>query len=117
MFVPSIRSIMSGWDDDAPAKGADSGWATGEDHGSEEAKAPRPSPFPHLDAPAGQWEETKAYSYDKFVDDANGEWDGNAEVYHYDGENGDVGPKIERLEIDIFGKADERDSGGIEFDK
>lgn len=49
------------------------------------------------------------YNYDEFA--ARGgldDFDGNARVYHWDGEEGDVGPEFPELEVELFGPPDQR---------
>lgn len=47
------------------------------------------------------------YNYEEFgVHD--GEYDGNARVYHWNGEEGDIGPEFPELELEIFGPPDQR---------
>lgn len=48
------------------------------------------------------------YDYDDFTV-RGGEYDGNARVYHWDGEEGDVGPEFPELEHELFGPPDQRD--------
>lgn len=47
------------------------------------------------------------YDYEGFVD-RDGEYDGNARVYHWDGDEGDLGPEFPELELEIFGPPDQR---------
>lgn len=49
------------------------------------------------------------YNYDEFT--ARGDledFEGNARVYHWDGEEGDVGPEFPELELELFGPPDQR---------
>lgn len=48
------------------------------------------------------------YDYDDFIV-RGGEYDGNARVYHWNGEEGDVGPEFPELEHELFGPPDQRD--------
>lgn len=70
------------------------------------------------EAPAGepsgqganaQWSEQEKlkYNYEEY-DAREGEYDGNARVYHWDGEEGDIGPEFPELEVEIFGPPDQR---------
>lgn len=47
------------------------------------------------------------YDYEDFVV-RDGEYDGNARVYHWDGDEGDIGPEFPELELEIFGPPDQR---------
>jgi ATP-dependent RNA helicase DDX3X len=46
-----------------------------------------------------------------------GAWEGNATVYHWDGEEGDVGPEHPELEIELFGAPEDREAMGKDFSK
>lgn len=66
------------------------------------------------EAPAGElatkaWNthEKTTYNYEEY-DTRDGEYDGNARVYHWDGEEGDIGPEFPELEIEIFGPPEQR---------
>lgn len=49
------------------------------------------------------------YNYDEFAERGGlGDFDGNARVYHWDGEEGDVGPEFPELELELFGPPDQR---------
>jgi ATP-dependent RNA helicase DDX3X len=123
---------MSGWGNDTTDQVGGDDWGqpvqknppadtwgvTANGDGDDAKPAPRPAPFVHRDTPAGQWEKTKAYDYEAFNNDGAGkDWDGNAQVYYWDGNEGDIGPKSEGLEIMLFGKPEERDPGGDDFNK
>jgi ATP-dependent RNA helicase DDX3X len=59
------------------------------------------------------WVRPTAYDY---TGEAPREWEGNAAVYEWDGEEGEIGPEFPELEIQLFGKPDERvQSHGIDF--
>lgn len=65
------------------------------------------------------WVESTPYNYE-VVDkgDPNGvlrDWAGNAKVYEWNGEEGDVGPESEELERELFGDPDKRSGSGIDF--
>lgn len=60
------------------------------------------------------WVEKTAYDYQE-VGDRN--WDGNARVYEWDGEEGDIGPEHPELENILFGRPDERNPQGINFNE
>ena len=51
------------------------------------------------------------------VELAHGEWAGNAAIYQWDDEFGDVGPKFPALEEQLFGQGANRSRVGIKFDK
>lgn len=63
------------------------------------------------------WVEAQPYNYDAYSRDGPGDWEGNAQVYEYNGELGEVGPEHPELELMLFGKASERGSHGIDFAK
>lgn len=61
------------------------------------------------------WVRPTPYDY---TGQAPREWDGNAAVYEWDGETGDIGPEFPELELQLFGNPAERtDSQGIDFTK
>ncbi|KAK6856864.1 ATP-dependent RNA helicase DED1 [Apiospora arundinis] len=113
-------SANSGWGTNEPTDGAPAGDAWGVSDmqdalGESEPKpAPPPLPFERLDAPKHKWADPVEYSY---TEDANGEWDGNAMCYQFDGDEGDVGPEVPELEDIIFGKPEDRSKPGEQFDK
>lgn len=47
------------------------------------------------------------YDYGGYVD-LDGEYDSNARVYHWDGDEGDLGPEFPELELEIFGPPQQR---------
>lgn len=64
------------------------------------------------------WVDAKPYEYDTYTRDSTAnDWDGNAKVYEWDGEEGDVGPKVPELETELFGAVETRVSHGIDFSK
>jgi ATP-dependent RNA helicase DDX3X len=63
------------------------------------------------------WVKAEAYDYDNYSKDANHDWDGNAKIYEWDGEEGEVGPVYPELEIELFGAPESRVSHGIDFSK
>jgi len=70
--------------------------------------------------PGTQWAQPEAYNYTEY--DSTGEqrrdWDGNARVYEWDGEEGDIGPEYLDLEVELFGPIEERTQvKGIDFSK
>lgn len=49
------------------------------------------------------------YNYDEFASRGGLEdFEGNARVYYWDGEEGDVGPEFPELELELFGPPDQR---------
>lgn len=60
------------------------------------------------------WVDAQPYNYDTNRPD---NWDGNARVYEYDGEIGEVGPEHPELEIILFGELKDRVAHGIDFGK
>ncbi|KAK8102780.1 ATP-dependent RNA helicase [Apiospora sp. TS-2023a] len=116
------NSANDGWGPSEPvndASGDGGAWGTGDMSAAldepQEAKAvPPPLPFEHLDAPKHQWEKPTQYDYSE---GNTGDWDGNAQVYLFDGEEGDVGPKFPELEVQIFGNPEDRSKPGEQFDK
>lgn len=65
-------------------------------------------------APQAYWGEKTANNYDE---DQDVEWDGNVQVYEWDGEEGDLGPEHPDLETQLFGNPQTRDAQGVDFDK
>lgn len=69
-------------------------------------------------AGADGWVPSLKYDYDQFADARGGDFDGNKRVYHWDGEEGDLGPEFPELEEELFGPADKRDlPTGIDFSR
>lgn len=57
------------------------------------------------------------YDYES-ISNRLGEYDGNARVYHWDGEEGDIGPEFPELEAELFGPPDKRDlPQGLDFSR
>lgn len=83
---------------------------------------PQANDKPEGDAPGGQdgatapgWAEPKQYDYGEYTT-IGGEFDGNATVYHWDGEEGDLGPEFPQLEAELFGPPGRRDTPqGLDF--
>lgn len=63
------------------------------------------------------WGVAQPYNYEAYTNDSASVWDGNARVYEYDGEKGEVGPEVPELELELFGDAANRVSHGIDFSK
>lgn len=60
------------------------------------------------------WVEATPYHYDEFANRET-EWDGQARIYEWDGEEGDIGPELPELEVQLFGPVEERGRRGIDF--
>ncbi|CAN8100648.1 unnamed protein product [Discula destructiva] len=62
---------------------------------------------------APEWleQDQLRYNYEE-LGIRDGEYDGSARVYHWDGEDGDIGPEFPELEAEIFGPPEDR---GIVF--
>ncbi|RFU76909.1 dead deah box rna helicase [Trichoderma arundinaceum] len=69
-------------------------------------------------APPG-WVERTAFDYTAMSDaQAASSWDGNARVYQWSDEYGDVGPAFPELEIELFGDPNSRrERTGLDFSK
>lgn len=66
----------------------------------------------------GAWAPSQKYDYDQYADSRGGDFDGNKRVYHWDGEEGDIGPEFPELEEELFGPADKRElPTGIDFSR
>ncbi len=65
----------------------------------------------------GQWGKVTPYDYEGLTNRDNTTWDGNARIYEWDGEVGDVGPEYPELEIMLFGQPGDREHHGIDFTK
>lgn len=63
------------------------------------------------------WAEPEKYDYGEYATAAgSGEFDGNATVYHWDGDEGDIGPEFPQLEAELFGPPDRRElPQGLDF--
>lgn len=63
-------------------------------------------------APKGANEEWTVHGQDRYDYERfsvrDGEYDGNARIYHWDGQEGDIGPEFPELELEIFGAPDQR---------
>ncbi|KAK4124996.1 DEAD-domain-containing protein [Parathielavia appendiculata] len=68
-------------------------------------------------ADTGRWVEATPYDYSAYCTNEGHEWEGNARVYEWDGEEGDIGPEFPALEIELFGDPAKRVSAGIDFSK
>lgn len=80
----------------------------------------QPSTNGHGDAAAVKpngWTKPQAYDYMAMdgPDRVSG-WDGSARIYEWDGEEGDVGPEHPELEIELFGRPEDRaEIRGLDF--
>jgi len=66
------------------------------------------------------WSEAVPYDYGRYTGpDVTGTatWEGSAAVYEWDGEEGDIGPVHDQLELALFGDPAKRESSGIDFSK
>ncbi|ROW10604.1 hypothetical protein VMCG_01907 [Cytospora schulzeri] len=69
------------------------------------------------DGTANGWVTPKEYDYGEYATN-DGQFDGNATVYHWDGEEGDIGPEFPELEAELFGPPERRElPQGIDFTK
>ena len=113
-----------------PSAGNDGGWnatpqasgqennTRGPDTGVIDEGAPAPLPVEQKQPPQlSGWVQATPYEYEKFGRNAETEWDGNARVYEWDGEAGDVGPEFPELELQLFGDPNRRESHGLDFTK
>ncbi|KAL6820348.1 P-loop containing nucleoside triphosphate hydrolase protein [Trichoderma sp. SZMC 28015] len=70
-------------------------------------------------AAAAGWVERTAFDYTAMAQaQAGSTWDGNARIYQWSDEYGDVGPAFEELEVELFGSAEDRNKhigGGLDF--
>lgn len=77
---------------------------------------PQGEPPKRKPAPEG-WIDSKPMNYEEFSAEAAHDWDSNARVYEWDGEQGDVGPEYPELELELFGEPSTRVSHGLDFSK
>ncbi|CAK7217324.1 hypothetical protein SBRCBS47491_003125 [Sporothrix bragantina] len=112
----------SGWKDEAI--GLDAGGGDGpsaENHGFDIAV--KPELYPEFDGERQQikdagWVASTPYNYEATEDDSSRalrDWAGNARVYEWTGEEGDIGPESDELERELFGDPDKRSGSGIDF--
>lgn len=72
---------------------------------------------PSGDSAANGWVKPEEYDYGEYAT-SGGKFDGNAAVYHWDGEEGDLGPEFPQLEAELFGPPERRElPQGIDFTK
>jgi ATP-dependent RNA helicase DDX3X len=64
------------------------------------------------------WAAAEATNYEVLTNtESRPAFDGSAAIYEFKEEYGDVGPKFEELEIELFGRPDERSGTGLDFAK
>ena len=87
----------------------------GADHHSVNGEKGAPAPIEQVQPPKLEgWVEATPYHYDEFANRET-EWDGQAPIYEWDGEEGDIGPEFPELEVQLFGPVEERGRRGIDF--
>jgi ATP-dependent RNA helicase DDX3X len=77
-----------------------------------------PNPTPPGSAGTG-WVEPQKVDYSAYNDESNQhtkDFDGAAPIYQWNDEFGDVGPKFEALELELFGDS-RQDRAGLDFSK
>ncbi|KAI1140862.1 P-loop containing nucleoside triphosphate hydrolase protein [Hypoxylon sp. FL0543] len=67
------------------------------------------------DKPAGDWGKPVAFDYTET--DVDRQWGSNGVVYEWDGEEGEVAPENKELEIQLFGRPEERYGAGVDISK
>ncbi|OTA61397.1 P-loop containing nucleoside triphosphate hydrolase protein [Hypoxylon sp. EC38] len=65
--------------------------------------------------PIGDWGKPIAFDYTET--DVDREWGSSGAVYEYQGDNGDIGPVNEELEVQLFGRPEERYGAGVDISK
>jgi ATP-dependent RNA helicase DDX3X len=69
-------------------------------------------------APVEGWNERQAMDYSSMTKESAGPSEGAAQIYQWDDEFGDVGPKHPELELQLFGEPESRrDRAGLDFSK
>lgn len=65
------------------------------------------------------WVESQKIDYTAFsVGESPQQFDGQAKIYQWDEDFGDVGPKFEELELELFGDPETRhERAGLDFSK
>lgn len=109
------------WKDEAVALDAGGGEEPQvQDHGFDIAV--KPELYPGFEGERQQikdagWVESTPYNYEAEQDPTRAirDWAGNAKVYEWTGEEGDVGPESQELEHELFGDPDKRSGSGIDF--
>ncbi|KAK7209759.1 hypothetical protein V2G26_016937 [Clonostachys chloroleuca] len=62
------------------------------------------------------WATAEATNYEVLTNtESRAAFDGSAAIYEFKEEYGDVGPKFEELEVELFGRPDERSGTGLDF--
>ncbi|KAB5547177.1 P-loop containing nucleoside triphosphate hydrolase protein [Coniochaeta sp. 2T2.1] len=103
--TPAMKAALTG----VEAEASDAEAADGEASKADGATERKPAP--------NGWVDAKPYEYEEFGTEGAHTWDGDAKVYEWDGETGDVGPEYPELEIELFGAPETRVSHGIDFSK
>lgn len=67
--------------------------------------------------PVDGWVPPTPYDYEALGGEAAHEWESNAVIYEWDGEEGDIGPEHPALEKQLFGEPGNRAVQGIDFSK
>lgn len=65
--------------------------------------------------PVGDWGQPVAFDYTET--DVDRKWGSNGAIYEWDGEEGEVGPVNPELELQLFGRPEERHCAGVDFSK
>jgi ATP-dependent RNA helicase DDX3X len=100
---------MSGWDDMAGLK------ETLPETNTTTANMPNNSAESSTAQPKIEgWGEQTPYDY---TEAEERHWEGNASVYEWDGEEGELGPAHPELEKILFGPPEERNPQGLDFTK
>ena len=82
---------------------------------ADNVEKPPPPPVEQIIPPKLEgWVQAAPYQYDELAN-GNTEWDGQAVIYEWDGEEGDIGPEYPDLEVQLFGPVEERGRRGIDF--
>ncbi|KAI1804788.1 DEAD-domain-containing protein [Daldinia bambusicola] len=67
------------------------------------------------EGPVADWGQPVAFDYTET--DVDRQWGSNGAIYEWDGEEGDIGPVNEELELTLFGRPNERHCAGVDFSK
>ncbi len=107
---------MSGWDDMSGLKanlpGGGSANATVAGTTATDAVPVVSNAAPERTQNLEPWGKKFEYTYEE-VGERN--WDGNARVYEWDGEMGEIGPEHPELEKILFGHEKDRSPQGVDF--
>ncbi|KAH9884852.1 P-loop containing nucleoside triphosphate hydrolase protein [Xylariomycetidae sp. FL2044] len=105
--LPGDNTHANGWGDNSESE---SKAALLEANTQDEAVAEKKE---YRSKPIAPWVEPTPNNYNET--DEGREWEGNARIYEWDGQEGDIGPEHPELENVLFGAPDERDPQGIDF--